>query len=673
MKKILLSVLAAITGVAAASSAEDLSYCDLVGRLTNLEYLASIPAVGERSAQWSSYDRASRFDATSGKYVGWDANGDGNGIIRKEGDKLVLAEMDGPGCIWRIWSAMPKEGHVSIYLDGADQPAVDLPFIGYFDRKNPPFTRAALVHTVARGWNNYTPIPYQKSCKIVADPGWGDYFHFTYGTFAPGTTVPTFKRELTSEEGAALDRANEMLSRCDAGPLAGPIGARGTSKPVSVRGGKTVVVARLNGPRAITSIRVKVKLPPSPADREVLRELALQIKWDGEKEASVWSPLGDFFGTAPGADAYRSYPLGLSQDGWWYCHWFMPFAKSAEITLVNDGKSPREVTFEILDAPLAVPAERLGRFHAKWHRDAFLPAEPERAIDWPLLKTGGAGRFVGVMLHIWNPRGSWWGEGDEKFFVDGEKFPSTFGTGSEDYFGYAWCDPTLFQNAFHNQTHQDGNNRGHVSVNRWHIADQVPFRASFEGCIEKYYPNARPTLYAATAYWYLAPGGKDPYGPVPLNQRLGYWTEVDTVRVKGAIEGERLKVLSKTGGNPQEQDLTAFPGQWSNDAHLWWTDAKPGDKLELALPVSRSARYQVTMQFTKAPDYGIAQLYLDGEKLGEALDLFHASVVPTGPMVLGERDLSAGDHKLVIEIIGANEKAVKNYMVGLDYIKLDPK
>ena len=72
---------------------------------------------------------------------------------------------------------------------------------------------------------------------------------------------------------------------------------------------------------------------------------------------------------------------------------------------------------------------------------------PERrAIDWTMLHTQGRGRFVGVELHVWNPKGGWWGEGDEKFYIDGEKFPSTFGTGSEDYFGYAWCNPTPFQN-----------------------------------------------------------------------------------------------------------------------------------------------------------------------------------------------------------------------------------
>ncbi len=331
------------------------------------------------------------------------------------------------------------------------------------------------------------------------------------------------------------------------------------------------------------------------------------------------------------------------------------------------------VSYQVATRPLNGDLSRFARFHAKWHRDALLPAEPERRIDWPILKTQGPGRFVGVMLHVWNPRGGWWGEGDEKFFVDGEKFPSTFGTGSEDYFGYAWCNPTLFQNAYHNQTHNDGNNKGHVSVNRWHITDSVPFQKSFEGCIEKYYANQRPTLYAAVAYRYQAPGGKDPYRELPLSDRAGYWTAVQAVKIPGVLEGEQLKVLAKTGGDLQEQDMGGFDGQWSNDAHLWWTGAKPGDRLELALPVSKTGRFRLSLQLTKAPDYAIVQLYLDGQKMGEAIDLYHASVVPTGPLALGARDLAAGQHKLTLEIVGANPKAIKSYMAGLDYVKLDPE
>jgi hypothetical protein len=665
-------ILAAISTATLQADEQALTYVDLVHRLTDLEYLATIPAPGEACAQWSSYDRRSRYDAVTDKYVGWDANGDGNGIIRKEGNTFVLAEMEGPGCIWRIWSATAAEGHVRIYLDGAAEPVVDLPFKGYFDCQNAPFTRPALVHTVSRGWNNYTPIPYQKSCKIVADPGWGQYYHFTYGTFPRRTQVPTFKRELSPEETAALDKANEILSRCDSPPPAGAAAPHRLAGSVHISGGKTAPVATLKGPAAITQLRFKLDLPPSPTDRDRLRELALQINWDGEQTPSVWAPLGDFFGTAPGANKYRSYPLGLSEDGWWYCRWYMPFASRAELQLVNDGQTKQSVQFEIVEEPLSLPIQRLARFHAKWHRDALLPSEPERAIDWPVLKSEGQGRFVGMMLHIWNPRGGWWGEGDEKFFVNGEKFPSTFGTGSEDYFGYAWSSGEPFQHAYHNQTHNDSNSRGHISVNRWHIPDNVPFQQSFEGCIEKYYPNQRPTLYAGTAYWYLAPGGKDPYAAVPLTQRGGYWTPVENFKIKGVLEGESLKVLSKTGGNPQEQDLTAFQGQWSNDAHLWWTDAKPGDKLELALPVGKGGKFNLGIQLTKAPDYGIVQLYLDGQKLGQPIDLYNPSVTPTGVMPLGDVALTTGQHKLTVEILGANEKAIKSYMFGLDYVKLDP-
>lgn len=660
----------ALLGGAAAGAEQRLSYIDLVGRLTDLQHLAVLPAAGEQCAQFSSYDRRSRYDAATGKYVDWDANGDGGGIIRKKGNQVVLAEMTGPGCIWRIWSATPKNGHVRIYLDGSAEPAVDLPFMGYFDCKNVPFTRPALVHTVSHGWNNYTPIPYQKSCKIVADPDWGLYYHFTYSTFAAGTEVPTFKRELTAEESAALDRANERLMNC------GPADPSTSEKEAVLRKaiiltGGTHVVAKLKGPQAITRLRVKMDMPQGGAI-DLLRQVVLQIKWDGESEPSVWAPLGDFFGTAPGVNSYRSYPLGMGEDGWWYCNWYMPFGKSAEVELSNSGAGKQQLRVELAHAPLSVPLEQLARFHAKWHRDAFLPAEPERRIDWPLLKTTGSGRFVGVMLHIWNPRGGWWGEGDEKFFVDGEKFPSTFGTGSEDYFGYAWSSPDLFQHAYHNQTHNDGNSRGHVSVNRWQIPDNVPFHSSFEGCIEKYYANERPTLYASVAYWYLAPGGKDPYQPAPLSQRIGYWTPVSTFKVPGVLEGERLKILAKTGGQPQEQDMTGFGGQWSNDAHLWWINTKPGDTLDLALPVNNAGNYTVVVQLTKAPDYGIVQLYLDGEKLGEPIDLYHGSVVPSGPMKLTTRQLSRGEHKLRAEIVGANAKAIKNYMFALDYVKLEP-
>lgn len=641
-----------------------LTYVDLVKRLTDLEYPATIPEPGEKTAQFSSYDRASRYDEKTGKYLNWDANGDNDGYIRKEDGKFVFAEMTGPGCIWRIWSAAPKTGHVRIYLDGETNPAVDLPFAEFFSGIQPPFTRPALVHIVSQGCNNYTPIPFQKSCKIVADENWGAYYHFGYTIFPQGTRVPTFKRELSPEENAALDKANEILTHC------GPREPAASATAEGLLSGHGSSGTEPSGSGAITGIRVKFDPPLTPADRDLLREISIQIHWDGERALSVWSPLGDFFGTAPGANVYRSLPCGYTEDGWFYANWFMPFTNGANIQFVNEGQNDHRLRYEIFTESLKGDPARYARFHAKWHRDEFLHTEPERQIDWPLLETGGRGRFVGVMLHIWNPRGGWWGEGDEKFFVDGEKFPSTFGTGSEDYFGYAWSSPVLFQHAYHNQTHNDGNSKGHISVNRWHFPDQVPFQTQFEADIEKYFLNERPTRYASTVFWYLAPGGDDPYAPVPVEERTNYFDQPGQKKVSGALEGESMKVLAKTAGTAQPQDMTGWGEAWSNDAQLWWTGAQPGDKLDLALPVERPGRCQLRAQLTKAVDYGIVQLSLDGEKLGGPIDLYHDGVIATGELDLGTRELSAGDHKLTVQIIGANPRAVKSFMFGLDYVKL---
>ncbi|HEY3320988.1 MAG TPA: glycoside hydrolase family 172 protein [Planctomycetota bacterium] len=650
---------------------ERLTYVDLVKHLTDLERVAILPAPGEKCAQASSYDRASKYDEATGKYVRWDANGDGGGIIRKEGDISVLAEIEGPGCIRRTWSATAGKGHVKIYLDGATEPAVDLAFDDYFSRKAEPFTFPALVYkTAANGFDNYVPIPFQKSCKILGDKGWGNYYHFTYTTFPKDTIVPTFSMKLSPEDLAALQAADAAFSKGLGSDPAGVRAEQGTvNTSVSVAPGQSVQLAKINGARAITALNVKMD-PATLGDAETtLRAMTLSIRWDGETTPSVWTPLGDFFGTAPGINKYSSVPLGMTDNGC-YSYWYMPFASEALIEVKNDGATAVKLDANIVHAPLTKPIDSLARFHAKWHRDALLPAEPERAIDWTMLKTTGRGRFCGVMLHVWNPCGDWWGEGDEKFFVDGEKFPSTFGTGSEDYFGYAWSSGKIFFQALHNQPNNHGDNVGHLSVNRWHIADNVPFQTSFEGAIEKYFPNKRPTQYACVVYWYQAPGGKDPYEPLPVAERVGYC--VKPYFVEGAIEGERLRVSSKTGGNAGGQNMSGFTGQWSFGNQLFWTEGKAGDKLTLNVPVKVAGKCDISAQFTKARDYGIVQAYWDDEKLGEPTDLYNAEVIPSGALKLGTRDVTAGTHKLILEITGKNENASKTN-VGLDYILVTPQ
>ncbi len=648
---------------------ERITYIDLIQRLTDLERLVILPIPGEKCAQWSSYDRRSKYDEISDQYIEWSANDDDNGIIREENGELAIAEMEGPGVIWRIWSAKAGTGHVKIYLDGNQKPAVDLPFNQYFNCENEPFTCPALVHQTSRGLNCYIPIPYQKSCKITAEPGWGAYYHFTYATYPKGTILPAFKHELSLSEKEAIDKANDLLLNCGNNSVNSHNSEIVEQRSVRVSPGSRQKVIQIDGEYAIISLKVKIDLAEIPEDPDVLRELALSIYWDNESKPGVWAPLGDFFGTAPGVNKYKSFPMGMTADGF-YSNWYMPFEKKAIIELTNDGDKEREVYFAITYAPLKRSIEEFGRFHAKWHRNAFLPDRKDRWPDWILLTTKGRGRFCGVMLHVWNPKGEWWGEGDEKFFIDGEKFPSTFGTGSEDYFGYAWCCPDLFQNAYHNQTFNSNNNCGHISVNRWHITDNVPFIKSFEGAIEKYFDNSIPTLYACTVYWYLAPGGDDLYEPIPIEQRIGYCTTPPVFRVKDALEAENLTVLSKTNGKVRPQKMHMFGAEWSGDTQFWWTDAQPGDVVEISVAVAKTGKYRLEMQLTKAADYGIVQLRLDDNKLGASLDLYSDKVIPYRIEDLGIHQLTKGPHKLSVEIIGANQKAIKKYMFGIDYLLL---
>ncbi len=652
----------------AALGQEQLTYPELVRRMIDLEHLAAPPRPGETCKQWSSWDRRSQYDAEKDEYVNWGANGDGNGIIRREGDLEVMAEMDGPGCIWRVWSARAQDGHVKIYLDGQETPAVDLPFKDYFTGRTAPFNYPMLSYDLGelgcKGQNLYYPIPYQKSCKIVAEKGWGRYYQFVYTTFPRNTRVPTFSRQIAAENAATLEQVDtflrDKLGTDPAGPREDEETIRNT---VRIAPGKAerLEIARA---RAITAIRAKMDFKDRDDQMAALRQLVLKITFDEARKPQVWCPAGDFFGTAPGYNPYKTLVTGMTDEGA-YAYWYMPFKNSAVLELLNEGDEPREVEYEIVHAPLPKGLDLFNHFHCWWHRDAAEVPE-DRWPDWLLLDVAGTGRFCGVMLHVWNPQGGWWGEGDEKFFVDGEKYPSTFGTGSEDYFGYAWCHPGLFQRPFHAQTMTSGN-RGHQSVLRWHVADSVPFHKSFEACIEKYYrTEEKGTQYAATVCWYAGKRTGHAFEPAPIADRHDYYEKTPPTAAG-------FKILGTPPGNVQTQGMGHFKaGTWKDNNHLWWTGAKPGDTLELAVPVKKAGKYDVSVVLTKARDYAVVQLALDGRKAGPEIDLYHPEVTNTEPISLGSFDLAEGEHTLSVRIVGANEKAVKSYMFGIDQLALEP-
>ena len=289
--------------VTAAMGGASYSYVDLIGRMTNLEYLAELPAAGETSAEWTSRDRASSYNSGTGQYVKWDANDDGNGFIRTQPDGgVVMAEMSGPGCIWRIWSAQVGTGHVKIFLDGSNTPAVDLAFQDYFNRTQSPFNYPSLNYTVCGGFDSYVPIPYNVSCKVVAYGSWGRYFHFNYSTFPSGVTVPTFTTNLTAAEQSTLSNVDNFFqNHLGSDPAGGRNGEITITNNYTIAPGQSITALDFSGQGAITAFKVRVNGMAASSDQwSTLRELTVAMSWDSEVNPSVWAPLGDF--SAPLAD-----------------------------------------------------------------------------------------------------------------------------------------------------------------------------------------------------------------------------------------------------------------------------------------------------------------------------------------------------------------------------------
>ena len=307
-------------------------------------------------------------------------------------------------------------------------------------------------------------------------------------------------------------------------------------------------------------------------------------------------------------------------------------------------------------------------FHAKWRMDHDRSTEPK--IDWNYMTATGKGVFAGVAFNIDNPVKKWWGEGDEKIYVDGESFPSHFGTGTEDYYGYAWCWGGLFRHAYHNQTRCDGpGNFGRTSLNRFDILDRIPFTRQFRFDMELWHWAKCNVNLSVIDYWYAAPGATDGFKPIQVDDvTLRPMPKYVPATVKGAIEGETMKILEKSAGQPKPQPWYDASG----DLQLWWMGGQqPGDKLVLGFDVPEAGNYRIVGQFLKAVDYGIARFALNDEKPGAPIDFYQEKAKLTGELELAKCELKSGENRLTITITGSNPQAKPSHMIGLDYIRLE--
>jgi len=316
--------------------------------------------------------------------------------------------------------------------------------------------------------------------------------------------------------------------------------------------GQTAVLADLQGPGCITHIwmtqRTSQIVGPDwqVPDPDYYRKVLLRMYWDDQEEPSVLVPLGDFFclghsicgnfSSIPftvSANENQRYKFGGSAA--LNCYLQMPFGKRARIELENQGENPHiqyfYVDYELYRQPL--PPDTL-YFHAQWRRenpcdgwDSEIQVNVREANivnlsgrdNYTILEAEGRGHYIGCNLSVTNFQGTWWGEGDDMFFIDGEEWPpSLHGTGSEDYFNQAWG---MQGNAFpmNGSALYEGNKPGYQVSYRFHLVDPVRFSKSIRVTIEHGHGNHSTNDWASTAYWYQTLPHK-PFGILPVEKRL---------------------------------------------------------------------------------------------------------------------------------------------------------
>lgn len=440
--------------------------------------------------------------------------------------------------------------------------------------------------------------------------------------------------------------------------------------------GETHVLLDTRGPGVITHIWLTF-LGPEPQDWAPKgsanhQEMLLRIFWDDRKEPAVEAPVGDFFANCFGERrSVVSLPVVVEDADSYNCYWPMPFRKSARIEIVNQSDKPIGLLYYNIDW---IEKDRVPRdtpyFHARYRQE--YPAR--KGEDYVVLETTGRGHYVGTVLSVRTRSPAWFGEGDEKIYVDGESKPSIWGTGTEDYFLSAWGLQTT-STPFFGVPYFDqwGIVGGHTSAYRWHVADPLVFRKGLKVTFEHFgwiSPDENPDRksmswnereddYASVAFWYQT-GEPSPQPPVPpaTERRLPSLERV-IVYARDFAGAEH----HGTGGvAPQKLDL--YDG-----AHLLYQPkAAEGAWLEIPIDVAKREPLRLLLNATKSYDFGRYQAFLDGVKLGEPFDLYSAKVEREEVHLLDFWP-EPGRHVVRLECVGRNPVS-QGYYCGLESVRL---
>ena len=273
---------------------------------------------------------------------------------------------------------------------------------------------------------------------------------------------------------------------------------------ISIAPETTITLADIQGPGIIQHIWITTA-------ETAYRDCILRFYWDGEATPSIEVPLGDFFACGHGMGAkVNSLAVAVNPKNGLNCYWPMPFRKGARITLTNERPEEIRAFFYQIDYALTeVPADA-AYLHAQFRRGITPLDRPEHVI---LDGVRGQGHYVGTYLAWKQTTNGWWGEGEIKFFLDGDgEYPTICGTGTEDYVCGAWCFGETFTGPYSGYClwdKQEGSVPRH-GLYRWHLLDPIRFQRDLRITIQalgygedaKYY--ALNDDISSVALWYQA-------------------------------------------------------------------------------------------------------------------------------------------------------------------------
>ncbi len=459
----------------------------------------------------------------------------------------------------------------------------------------------------------------------------------------------------------------------NAKPFSDPNSERSNSDNFRVAPGATHTLMDVKGPGVITHMWITF-LGPERQDwakngSATHQDMLLRIYWDGDTKPGVEAPVGDFFANCFGKRSeVISLPV-LVEDGDSYnCFWQMPFHKSARVEIVNQGTEPINLLYYNIDW---IKKDSLAKdtpyFYAQYRQE--YPAVHGK--DYVILDTKGKGHYVGTVLAVRTRSPMWFGEGDEKIYIDGEPDASIWGTGTEDYFLSAWGlkrTSTPYSGVPYFDTW--GVVGGHTSAYRWHLNDPVVFQKGIKVSIEhfgwmspdensKHLTNSwneREDDYSSVAFWYQT--GKPTFAeraPSGPERRLPSLERKTTYARDGETHGE---------GSVQKQELDLYDG-----AQVLYQPTKAeGAWMEIPVTVDKTEPLRVVLNLTSSYDFGKYQAYLDGVKLGGPIDLY-SKEVENHEFPLIDFWPEVGKHVLRLECVGKNP-ASAGFLLGIESVRL---